>query len=82
MPTSNRFNFLGIESKHSGSLIQKITVDEVIDVRIEKSLKPHPIFIQGVQNITPLTQLLNQIAKDNHGINLQNFNEVNPAQNH
>lgn len=66
--TSNRFDCLYIDPEDRA--------DEVTDVRTDKSLKSPPIFIQGVQNIVPLTKLLNEIAKSNYDIKVLNFNQV------
>lgn len=70
VPTSNRFDSLGNDPEDQD------VVNVVTDVRIEKSLNPPPIFVQGVQNITPLIHLLDQVVKDNYEIKALNFNQV------
>jgi hypothetical protein len=42
----------------------------------EKVFKPPPIFVQGVKNIYPLTDLLNAKAKDNYEIKVLNPDQV------
>lgn len=54
VPTSNRFESLSSETEKD---------DETVENQ-EKLLKPPPIFVDGVSNITPLTQLLEKIAKE------------------
>lgn len=42
----------------------------------EKIQKPPPIFVAGVQNITPLTELLEVLAPEKHDIKLLNPEEI------
>jgi hypothetical protein len=41
-----------------------------------KQQKPPPIFVDGVCNISPLTQLLNEVAKNEHELKILNNQQV------
>jgi hypothetical protein len=68
IPTSNRFDGLGNMSTDAEN--------DSLNSETQKPNKPPPIFIQGVENITPLTDLLNRNAKDNYKLKVLNFDQV------
>ena len=64
--TTNRFTILTDEEGN----------DQQHTEMIEKTPKPPPIFVYGVQNISPLIQLLDQVAKLQYEIKALNSNQV------
>jgi hypothetical protein len=66
--TSNRFD--GLENMSTD--IENVSLNS----ETQKPNKPPPICIQGVKNITPLTDLLHRIAKDNYKLKVLNFDQV------
>jgi hypothetical protein len=68
IPTSNRFD--GSENMSTDA------ENDSLNSETQKPNKPPPIFIQGVKNVTPLTDLLNRIAKDNYKLKVLNFDQV------
>jgi hypothetical protein len=65
--TSNRFEMLYSEENENPSNNEADKTSE------DKVIKPTPIFVQGVKNISPLTELLNAKAKDNYEIKVLKF---------
>jgi hypothetical protein len=55
---------------------ENTSMNEVDMTSKEKVFKPPPIFVQGVKNISPLTDLLNAKAKDNYEIEVLNLDQV------
>jgi hypothetical protein len=67
--TSNRFEILDSEEDENTSM------NEVDMTSKENVFKPPPIFVQGVKNISPLTDQ-NAKAKDNYEIKVLNLDQV------
>jgi hypothetical protein len=55
---------------------ENTSMNEVDKTSKEKVSKTPPIFVQGVKNISPLTDLLNAKAKDNYEIKVLNLDQV------
>jgi hypothetical protein len=68
IPTSNRFD--GLENMSTDA------ENDSLNSETQKPNKLPPIFIQGVKNITSLTDLPNRIAKDNYKLGVLNFDQV------
>ncbi|KMQ85604.1 nucleic-acid-binding protein from transposon x-element [Lasius niger] len=66
--TSNRFANLDGNDE-----LQEVGTNTEIK---EKSIKPPPIFVDGVNNIKPLTQLLNEHAGENYEIKVLHNEQV------
>lgn len=66
---TNKFATLGNEEDGNSNTQQN-------NMKQSKVIKTPPIFVSGVQNITPLIQLLNKIAKDNYQLKVINPNQV------
>lgn len=67
LSTQNRFSDLEDESESEIPPVQTIKI---------KPIKPPPIYISGVQNITPLTGLIEEVCKTNHFMKILNTDEV------
>jgi hypothetical protein len=66
--TSNRFD--GLENMSTD------VENYILNSETQKPNKPPPIFIQGVKNITPFTDLPLGIAKDNYELKVLNFDQA------
>lgn len=65
VPTSNSFEALNLDK----------TTEREPEIP-DKSLKPPPIFVDGVENITPLKQLLDEFAKTEYELKVLRNNSV------
>jgi len=63
-PISNRFEAL-----------QQVTTDKDMIVK-PKETKPPPIFVDGVENIKPLSALLDEVAQKDYQMKILNKNEI------
>lgn len=66
--TTNRFEMLDNE--------QSADINQDVNTNQNRENRPPPIFIQGVKNISPLTNLLQTICKDNYEIKVLNNDQV------
>lgn len=70
--------WLGSQKAESNrfEILENQELEDIETVNTEKSFKTPPTFISGVSNISPLINLLNSIAKDNHYIKVLSQEQV------
>ena len=64
------------ESENRFSILDTEDGNDEISENIEKIQKPPPIFIDGVEQIQPLYDMLNNVANDSYDIRIVNSNQV------